>query len=89
MWCWCADQFMMPALFARKASDADAHPQSMASGDLLITLSRVGSFRAGRHGDYYAQTFHVLDCSGGGGSCERVCTRSRIRMKWLASNRRG
>jgi hypothetical protein len=22
----------------------------MASGDLLITLSRVGSFRAGRHG---------------------------------------
>jgi hypothetical protein len=27
------------------------NPQSMASGDLLITLSRVGSFRAGRHGD--------------------------------------
>jgi hypothetical protein len=36
------------------------HPQSMASGDLTITLSRVGSFRAGRHGDY-AQTSHVLD----------------------------
>jgi hypothetical protein len=26
--------------------------QSMASGDLLITLSRVGSFRAGRHGAF-------------------------------------
>jgi hypothetical protein len=25
--------------------------KSMASGDLVITLSRVGSFRAGRHGD--------------------------------------
>ena len=24
------------------------HPKSMASGDLMITLSRVGSFRAGR-----------------------------------------
>jgi len=27
------------------------NPKSMASGDLTITLSRVGSFRAGRHGD--------------------------------------
>jgi hypothetical protein len=27
-----------------------ANSQSMASGDLMITLSRVGSFRAGRHG---------------------------------------
>jgi hypothetical protein len=27
-----------------------ANSQSMASGDLLITLCRVGSFRAGRHG---------------------------------------
>jgi len=38
----------------------------MASGDLTITLSCVGSFRAGRHEDHYAQTSHVLDCSGGG-----------------------
>jgi hypothetical protein len=37
----------------------------MASDDLTITLSRVGSFRAGRHGDHYAQTSHLLDCSGG------------------------
>jgi hypothetical protein len=43
---------MISALPARKASDADAHPKSMASGDLLITLSRVGSFRAGRHGAF-------------------------------------
>jgi hypothetical protein len=55
---------MMPALFVRKANDADAHPQSMASGDLTITPCRVGSFRAGRHGDHDAQTSHVLDCSG-------------------------
>jgi hypothetical protein len=41
-----------------------AQSQSMASGDLLITLCRVGSFRAGRHGDFDAQTSHVLDCSG-------------------------
>jgi hypothetical protein len=41
------------------------HLQSMASGDLLITLCRVGSFRAGRHGDHDAQTSFTLDCIGG------------------------
>jgi hypothetical protein len=40
------------------------NPKSMASGDLTITLIRVRSFRAGRHGDNYAQTSQVLYHSG-------------------------
>jgi hypothetical protein len=42
---------MMPALFAREANDADAQFQIHGVRRSLITLSRVGSFRAGRHGD--------------------------------------
>jgi hypothetical protein len=66
---WCvADltpSFTLSTLFARKRTTRmPANPKSMASGDLTITLNRVGSFRAGRHGDRYAQTSHVLDCSG-------------------------
>ena len=41
----------------------------MASGDLTITLSRVGSFRAGRHGDYgaHSQAFDFAGGVAGGG----------------------
>ena len=39
--------FMMPALFARKASDADAQTLIHGVRRSLITHSRVGSFRAG------------------------------------------
>ena len=43
---------MMPALFARKANDADASKSLIHNvRRSLINLSRVGSFRAGRHGD--------------------------------------
>ena len=52
----------------------------MASGDLTITLSRVGSFRAERHGDYDAQTSHVLDCSGG----DRLRDRLAGQRQWRA-----
>jgi hypothetical protein len=52
----------MPAPFAREANDADAQFQIHGVRRSLITLSRVGSFRAGRHGDRYAQTSHVPDC---------------------------
>jgi hypothetical protein len=38
---------MIPALFARKRTTRMPYIKSMAPGDLTITLSRVGSFRAG------------------------------------------
>jgi hypothetical protein len=41
-----------------------ANSQSMASGDLLITLSRVGSFRAGRHGDHMCKLLTFLIALG-------------------------
>jgi hypothetical protein len=63
----------IPHCSTGKASDADAHLKSVASVDLTIALSRVGSFRAGRHGDRHAQTSHVLDCSGG--DCLLGCAR--------------
>jgi len=44
----------------------------MAFGNLTITLSRAGSFRAGRHGDYdaHSQAFDIaggVDRGGGAG----------------------
>jgi hypothetical protein len=53
--------------------------KSMASGDLTITLIRVGSFRAGRHGDHHAQTSHVLDCPGSDRFCGRLAGVERDR----------
>ncbi len=53
-----------PRIVRPEANDADAQSQSMASGDLTITLSRVGSFRAGRHGDLDAHS-QAFDIAGG------------------------
>jgi hypothetical protein len=50
----------MSALFVRKASDADAQFQIHGVRRSLITLSRVGSFRAGRHGDLMRKFFTLL-----------------------------
>jgi hypothetical protein len=72
---------MVPALFARKASDADAHLfELQASGDLLITLSRVGSFRAGRLETHMRKLFSLL--------CSRSCCwidSELIRRKYAAA----
>jgi hypothetical protein len=50
---------ILPALHRRKSERRGCPSKSMASGDLTITLSRVGSFRAGRHGDHNARTSHL------------------------------
>jgi hypothetical protein len=52
-------------LLDRKSERRGCPSKCMASGEILITPSRVGSFRAGRHVDHYAKTSHVFDCSGG------------------------
>jgi hypothetical protein len=45
------DTFTMPRIVRPEGERRGCpHSQSMASGDLTITLSRVGSFRAERHG---------------------------------------
>jgi hypothetical protein len=50
-----------------------------------MTHCRVGSFRAGRHGDLYAQTSHAAGCSGsnstliimGSVTCEPIQKRAK------------
>jgi hypothetical protein len=50
-------------LFARKANDADAQSQIHGVRRSLITLYRVGSFRAGRHGDFMRKFLTFLIAS--------------------------
>jgi hypothetical protein len=63
----------------RAATRTPANSQSMASGDLTITLSRVGSLRAGRRGDHYVQTSHVLNRHPARAFGYRECVR---RWQW-------